>query len=56
MELFKDFRKRDILVLPRKLDVSLLEKHARREIRHLEENNRVIRLDFIYTPAVVKSR
>lgn len=55
-EMIKDFNvKKDILVIPKGLDVSKLAHQVKSLVSDWEAQGRVIRMNFIYTPAIVKS-
>ena len=47
--------KKDILVIPKELDMNSLPKKVKRLIQEWDSNERVIRVNYTYTPAVVQS-
>jgi hypothetical protein len=54
--MIKNFNyKKDVLVIPKNLDVSKLNWEVRKMVESWEKLGRVIRMNYIYTPAVVGS-
>ena len=55
-DMIKDFNsKKDILVIPERLDLKTLNRQVRDLVTTWDKLGRVIRVKYTYTPAIVKS-
>jgi hypothetical protein len=46
---------RDVVVIPKDWDTTKFSNKTQNVIRHIESQNKLLRLNFIYTPAIVRN-